>query len=704
MTYLAEQVGSVLLAVALFPVLLYLPGKILLFRFPFLRPLFPEALGAELLLSMAVAPITLYLLQRFAGPTFATLILVGLYIAFLPHRLPVVSPETPPVPRRNHRPYLIAALAWLALVIVMNVDLPCGNRLYAATTAFDWSKHVMVTDAIARDGIPPANPAFHPGETMPLCYYYLWHNVCAFFTVGSWISPRASVLASVFWAGVALFAVLHQFLSLLYPPDPTRHSSRRLSLLLLLSIGGLASLLLAIRVALYLYSGEPLRLDFLSVLHTGSDPVFGWLNTLITTPHHAAALVITLTGFLLLRTASVTELRSRRLPILLAGLAFASAAGMSLWIGMVAAAIAVVWLVFLLTRGDLREIALWLGAGAVAALAILPLFLELNHASQLTEAPLGFHIRGFTFTHALSEPWKSLIDFLCLPLNYSIEIGFPLLGALLIWRVWGLNASLTPHELFLRVMFWTSLILVSFVASTVRHNDFGWRGILFAQAVCVLWCWPLFLSLFPALTGAQSTLCARAAIRFPRLWKITLFALGFGFLSAVIDTLMVRCANALLDCPKLVTDAPYSSLALPDDHHTAERLAAYREGYNWLRQHTPRPARIALNPDHHVEAPFFLYANRQAIVADLYNSTMFGIRRANYEGLLARLKPLFAAKPPLWVDVRATLAPLGADYLVLRSDDPAWNHSSDWPTPLYHNAHLAVYDLGALPPTPRQRE
>lgn len=695
MTYLAEQVGSVLLAVALFPVLLYLPGKILLFRFPFLRPLFPEPLGADLLLSMAVAPITLYLLQRFAGATIGTLILVGLYVVFMPHRLPVAVPEAMPSQGRRFLPYLIATLGWLVLVIAMNVDLPCGDQLYAATIAFDWSKHVMVTDAIARQGIPPTNPAFYPGEAMPLCYYYLWHNVCAFFTVGSWISPRAAVLASVFWTGMALFAIFHQYLSLLYPPDPTRHSSRRLSLLLLLSIGGLASLLLAIRVALYLYSREPLRLDFLSVLHTGSDPVFGWLNTLVTTPHHAAALVITLTGFLLLRTASVTSLRSRRLPVLLAGLAFASAAGMSLWIGMVAAAIGVVWLVFLISRGDRTELALWLGAGAIAAIAILPLFLELRHASQLTEAPLGLHVRGFTFTHTMSEPWKSLVDFICLPLNYSIEIGFPLIGALLIWRVWGLNASLTAHELFLRVMFWTSLLLVSFIASTVRHNDFGWRGILFAQAACVLWCWPLFLSLFPILTGAQSTLCARAAIRFPRLWKITLFTLGFGFLSAVVDPLMLRFANALLDSPRIVTDAQYSSLALPDDHRTAERLAAYRAGYDWLRRQTPRTARIALNPDHHVEAPFFLYANRQAIVADLYNSTMFGIRRENYETLLHQLKPLFAAKPPLWVDVRTTLAPLGADYLVVRSDDPAWNQVSDWPAPIYRNSHLAIYEMGS---------
>lgn len=691
MTYLLEQIGSVLLAVAVFPVMIYLPGKMLLDRFPSLRTLFPEHLGPELLLSMAVTPITLYLLRLSCGATISTLILFGLYAFYLPHRH---QSAHPPLLARKYFFLLLAVLGWLALAITLNVDILYHGKLYATTPSFDWAKHIMVTDAIARTGLPPINPAIYPGEAVPLCYYHLWHGVCAFFVDGTWITPRAAVLASVFWVGLGIFSIFHQFLSLLYPLDQTRHTVRRLMLLLLLSVGSLASALLLLRVALYLMTGTPLRIDFLSLLQTGSDPLFTWLNTSLTSPHHAAALVTALTGFLILRSAATAPLLHRWLPPLLAGLAFASATGMSLWVGAVAAAIGFVWLLFLLARREKYEALLWLAAGAIAAVAILPLFLELSRANQLTGHPLAWRVRGFTFTHLLSMPWKGIVDALCLPLNYCIEIGFPLFAALLVWRLWAQNVSLTRNELFLRVMFWTSLLSVSFVASAVRHNDFGWRAALFAQAACMLWSWPLFLSLFPQWTGASGLLCARAAVRCPRLWKCTLFALGFGFLSAIVDPLMIRVANVFLDSPYLVTDALYSSLALPDDRHTAERMAAYHDGYDWLRLHTPRAAHIALNPDHHVETAFFLYANRQAIVADLYNSTMFGIRRENYESLLHHLAPLFAVKPPLWVDVRSTLAPLAADYLILRSDDPGWKQPSDWPEPLYRNAHLAIYELG----------
>lgn len=691
MIYLLQQIGGVLLAVVVLALAFYVPGKLLLRQFSALRFLFPARFGAALLLSIAVMPVTLYGLARISSLRGALLFCVVLVVWYgwrygMSHLLP----------RRRHDDWISWALggAWLALVIGLNVNIPCGEKLYASTLCFDWSKHIMVVDAMARTGVPPVNPAIYPEQGLPLCYYYFWHLLCAVF-VSSPLTAQAVLLASVFWAGIAIVAVMHQFISLLYPAQgrPPHHPLRPLALVLLILVSNLAGVLLLVRIALYLAVGQKLEVDFLSVLHSGSEPVFSWMNSVLTAPHHVAAVVGALTGFLVLRRAIDLRIKVSWPTALIAGAAFASMAGMSIWVAVTAALIAGIWLLVLFVRGERRELALWLFAGVIAALLVAPFAAELHRANQLGGSPLVFKVRGFTFTHMSPAGWKAWLDLLCLPLNYFFEIGFPLLAAFLAWHLGGGNRTLTANERFVRVQFWASLILVSFFASAVRHDDLGWRGILFAQAACLWWAWPLFASTFPRLSGLAGTWPETAALRAPRLWKLTLFALWAGWLSALIDPLLLRCGNMLLDSPHVISHAEYSGLALPDDKQTAARLYAYRDGYEWLRTHTPPTARIAMNPDHHAEVPFFLFANRQAIACDLYNSTMFGINWKEYYFLRDGIAPLFRLPAPPWSTVRDILRPLGADYLILRSDDPIWGQSSDWPAPLYRNDKIAVFAL-----------
>lgn len=691
MDYLCAQIGGVLLAVTILPLALYWPGKFFLNSFPSLRSFFAARFGASLLLSMATMPMVLYYIARIFG------LRGDLYFCLIfPVALAATGGKSSLFPRRRSGDWLSWVLAggWLLAVIFFSISIPIGHKLYATTMSFDWAKHIMVTDALARTGVPPINPAIHPGYNLPLCYYYLWHLIGAVFVCGI-LTPQAVTLGGVFWAGIGVVSIFHQFLTLLYPEvgKPQQHPLRGLALVLLLLVGSMASVLVLLRIAIYLSYGKPLEIYFLSVLSTGSEPVFSWMNTSLTSPHHMASFVIAMTGFLMLRMASAAPGKMSWVAAALAGIAFASMAGMSIWVGSTAAVIGAAWFAVLLLRCEKNEIGLWIMSGVVAAVLIAPFAFELRHANQLTGSPIGFRVRGFTFTHLMQPPLKTWVDLLCLPLNYTIEIGFPLIASFLIWRLWSQNVALTRHQFFIRVMFWASIIYVSFVASVVRHNDLGWRGTLFAQAACVMWAWPLFASMFSRLSGISGTWPGAAARRCPRLWKVTIFALWAGWLSAIMDPLMLRFTNRLLDVSWIVSDAPYSSITMPDDKHTAERLAAYYDGYEWMRTQTPKNTLVAMNPDHEDEVPFFLYANRPAIVCDLYNATIFGVSRETYRSVAKPLAPIFAAQPATWNEVLRILVPLGTNYLVLRSNDAAWGQPSDWPAPVYHNEKLAIYRL-----------
>ena len=87
-----------------------------------------------------------------------------------------------------------------------------------------------------------------------------------------------------------------------------------------------------------------------------------WVQTALWVPHHAAALVAAFVGFIALARPAEIDLRRT----LLAALAFASTAGLSIYVGMAAAVTAAAWLVALLAqrrRSDALNLAL---AGAWA--------------------------------------------------------------------------------------------------------------------------------------------------------------------------------------------------------------------------------------------------------------------------------------------------------------------------------------------------
>lgn len=110
---------------------------------------------------------------------------------------------------------LFFALLWLALSILTLVDLQINDRLYFSNNAYDLTARVAVVDAITRTGLPPINPSYFPGHSVLLNFlYYYWYILASLIEQmgGELVSAYHSMIASISWAGIILFAVMATYL------------------------------------------------------------------------------------------------------------------------------------------------------------------------------------------------------------------------------------------------------------------------------------------------------------------------------------------------------------------------------------------------------------------------------------------------------------------------------------------------------------
>jgi hypothetical protein len=240
-----------------------------------------------------------------------------------------------------------------------------------------------------------------------------------------------------------------------------------------------------------------------------NEQVASWLHSLLWEPHHVVALVACLTGFLLLWCIE----RGCNAPahVVLAACAFASAAGCSIYVTIVFAAFLAIWTAIMVARRCYRDCVTLLSAGVLAGILSLPYLLGLiSHgagaAGTAGETFFVFSVRKFTVAEILlkgSFPdggWLTqLVYAALLPLNYFLELGFFFAIGWITLKRYRKSGSLTRHQLALTTLLITSVVICTFVRSSViALNDLGWRGILFAQFVLILWSvdfWPVWSKL-----------------------------------------------------------------------------------------------------------------------------------------------------------------------------------------------------------------
>jgi hypothetical protein len=683
--------------IALFPAILVAPGfvigwltNVLSFR--------RRALGVKCLLSLTLSVVTVpavtYLFFRTGcrtlywaclGACVITCIWIGIRQGCGLTRLALC------VRTISHDPFkrvlVIGAICWAILCLASLPDLQINGRLYRNICLLDYVKHVSVTDAITRTGVPPVNPSFRDGHPCALFYYYFWFLLCSVVSQlsGGYVSALAAVHAGTVWAGIMLIALVVLFVEVLPPPGLDRHRLQRRRLVA-------AGLLLLAGLDLIAVAAAGLGgLWFNTLTEWNVDgQVTPWLTAAFWVPHHVAAFAAVSMVFLMLREAAEGTRAARMWIVLLGGLGLASAIGMSVWVGLVGGAILGCWLPFAWWRGWRAEATVCAIMGFTALLLALPLLRDLSAASQSHQAPVAFAIRTFRpvsmVLHVLklpdTGPAASLFEFAALPYNYLTGVGFFLLAAVVYWT-WRVRqtAPLSRDELFLVVMVSVSALICTFFRSTLRMNDLGWRGLLFAQLGLLLWSVPV----------AEHLLCRR------RTHVATAEPAAGLMISRTTALLLWSCM--VVGVAGTVCDVAMSRASYPGERGRVG--LDLRACYEWISIHTPAGCIVQANPSEVVESFNSLYGNRQTVASDEHLGALYGIPKDRFENLRGKIAPIFAASSRNQAEVARICGEFAIDVIVVRTNDPVWNDPGGWPhqlTPVFHNDAASVFRAGQLKP------
>jgi hypothetical protein len=684
---LADLLQS-LLAVSLYPLFIFIPGYSLAWLFDlcdFRRrtPAFRAALS--LCLSIAVCPVATYLAERFGSAvlTWAMYGAAWLYFAVVLARH--WRAARPIRLCREDRAVAAIILVWVAVALVSLVDLQIGDRNYYSITALDYSLRSALLHSLSA-GIPPHNPFYFPGHWVPVRYHYFWMILGALVerAAGGLVSPRAAWIGGAVWSGIGLIAMVALSLRILFYQGPATFRRRTLTAVLLLGVTGLDILPASLGWVLHALGMEH---AVLPSIDWWNEQVDGFVSTALWEAHYLAGLVICMTAFLLLWEAGCQTAWSVRVRhALVAGLALASAVGVAMYVTLVFGAFLAVWTLVAAVRKRWSETAVYSIAGVGALLFSAPFLLALRAMpGGALGPPLQFQVRPFSPAGVLLQAmgvarnWKlSLVNLAVLPLNYFLELGFFFTAGWLWWN--RRTRPLSRAQLATAAMLSSSLLICSFVRSSPStNNDLGWRGMLVAQFVLLLWA--------VDLVSASSE-----AIAVPvRRWLVILALLGAA--GSVYDVAILRFY------PLLADRGVVSTLGwMAHDRHLGQRTYAQREAYEWLERNTPPQTRIQFNPDVRIQdTPAFLYANRQIVAAyqDCPRLVMFGGEVALCPPIQTVLEKMYPAPgQPAAPDIAEACRSLPVDVLVAIDSDTAWADPRSWVwsgTPLFANRYVRLF-------------
>ncbi|MFZ1915939.1 MAG: hypothetical protein WAU58_00070 [Terriglobales bacterium] len=643
----------------------------------------------SIVLSVSISPILAVLLVRFFSLTVtATLFLLATAIAIcLLGKELFSAPAVDWVPRKSTRIALYIMAVWVVLAVLALVDWQIGDRLYVSYVAYDHAVRTILVDAAARTGVPPKNPYFGFGGAPVLRYYYYWYVICALPVHFAGISPRASLNGSVLWSGFALAALIPLYL---------KHFTEERENLRFKSVVG---------IGLLLVTGYDL-IPFIALsrwLHAlwgdmewwDTNQVTSWVGSFLWVPHHVAALVACVTGFLLLSMLGDDATVSERIwSALLAGAAFSSAAGLSVYVTFVFLIFLVVWVIVVLVAKGPNELFTYLGAGAFAVLLALPYLHDLQGPSIAGSKFVFFSFRDYPVAQlwlqrqGLTNPTLLAISKLpTLLIVYFLEFG-----VYFFVFCWRFRREVRNHwrisfrERAAWIMFVVSLLVVTFLASnTTGNNDLGSRGMLVVQFVLLVWAAPLISDLF--LPQGRS--------RLGTAWTIALsLSLILGVLGTLLQIGLLRAYAPCVDAGLSPQTEPWIGRA----PGFGKRTLLLRRSLDGMKAKTPRLAVVQYNPATEDLNVFHLYADRQVDAGDDGCGATFGGEIEKCKELYPYISAAFN-RPQVsdtW-DMDKFCDQMQIGLLIATDADPVWKDPRSWVwtrAPLFSNNIMRVVPCG----------
>jgi len=675
--FMVADLAATLAAVCLFPLFVFIPGYVAaslgnLFDFRRRTLVFRAALSVPL--SIALCPILIYLAGRFFSMQAVWILYAACWVAFVPLVVRDVRHGTLRlnIPREW---WIFGAIAggWLVLALFSSIDLQIGNRAYFPTIAFDYAVRTQFIHSIGAGKLPPSNPFFFPGHTVPLRYHYFWLLLCSLVDQagGSVVGPRRAWMGGTIWCGFGFLAVIALYFRLFVYRGV---ANLRRRILIAVSLACITGLDIIPTGLLWILRATGMKNAVFPSVEFWNEQVDGFVWTSLWTAHHMAALIACLMAFLLL-TEAIRKIEYAPL----AGIAMATAVGSSIYVSFAFAVFLAAWGVLALRRRWWREIVVLAVAGAAGFALFLPYVLDLRGPGPTTGFPIQIWVRplhpadfAFQAMH-LGRQLRGLLNGLLLPLNYFLELGFFFAAGVVWWRRRRANPEpLSRAELALAVMAATSVAVCTFLRSAViANNDLGWRGFLIAQFALLLW--------------AVDVLADRMR---PRRAILTVL-LVLGAAGTTYDVLILRLFPVLAD-HGIVAKTPW----MAGDPDLGRRNFASREAYEWTNAAAPSGTVIQFNPrvvfqDHSA----LLYSTHPFAAANQTCMSAFGGDPAQCTGMVAQLNQLYAGKDSL----AEVCQDLPIDVIVAKDTDPAWSNRSGWVwsnKPLYSNTYYRVFGCG----------
>lgn len=614
-----------------------------------------ERFGLALICGFGCTPVLLDLAGRFGpyGMTFAALTLAALGAPALLRKGEGDAPL--------RLGWILVTLVWVVSAILIIVDMPGVGRLSHSLLAVDFVKHAAATWSLAESGAPPWNPTmYQPGAAMAYYYlFYTWPAVVTVLCAPLGLAARHAAFACAPLMGIALYALAYTVLKQSKADEavadgaPTRNMNWPLAALLFAT--GLD--LVGLGVIFAAGKGDP---DFL-FLHfpDWDEQVTSWFNSSMWVPHHIAGLAAAMVGFIAL--ASSTGDRRR---IALAALAFASMAGLSVYVSMPAALGAALWLATLLWRRRFAEASSLLSVGVIALLLAAPWLATLApRIGQGGPSPIGFHLRGPQWidlvagSEAAGAPWRAL----AMPVFYFADFGVFALGAIVFWRKAGRRGYANELGRVLLCLTAASFLIGSFLRSQILMNDLGWRVMLFAQLATLVWTAAVWRQglLFHGLKGA---------------FVASFLALGYGATAVAVAQL------------RLYFPIPEMREPLSDE------IAAW----GWLDKQLPHGSVVQVRPSRDRAYGYGLYGHFPVAIADTHNAKLFGASKAEIERRIADLEPIFTNVSLSFEEARSRAARYNISALIVSSLDPIFAAPNSWAATAqadYANPHFSIYRL-----------
>ncbi|WIW88805.1 hypothetical protein K3M67_02135 [Sphingobium sp. V4] len=589
-------------------------------------------LGWSLLLAVTLLPAIDALLVRGGG----MIAMAGLHAALALFALPQARLL---IPARDAGWSIAVPLIalWAGIVAFVFVDFSIGGALNQSLLDLDLVKHAAVTGAIAREGLPFADPFFaRPGYVGYYYYFYLW-SAAIHWSNETFINARMAFAGAAFWAGLAFPSLLWRIAVDGGLIHPARNRAFMRLILLFCFVSGADLIMMLLRV---LATGK---------LESQSD----WWNTAVDfavrstlwVPHHLTAMVAAWGAMLLLARAQESDRSERWALAAAAGIGIATCFGSSVWIMLTIAPVFVGWGCLALIRRDPMLPFAGIVALAMAAMQIIDL-ISFRHDSGL---PIALTVRPFTVLLPEGGAW-TLLHLALLPLNYGMEFGIFAVGAVL-WLRSGPFRSRTIVQTLLAASALSSLLVASFLKSTIINNDLAWRSIWFAQCAAMVWTAAWLQGPTPRLRD------------HPRMCIL----LALGLLAVAWDVVGLRFIRPLY------VETSFSELISPraddDDQRRVYERAARLFPARDVIQHNPALHRRIFN--------FGLYGVQRTGVSDR-EANLFGAPTEAVQQRIAVLRPIFERPVPA-AEMRRRAAGAGVDHLLFASVDPIWRHGNGPP-------------------------